>query len=404
MPPFVIPSVLDRFVPRSSAPLFLSNYADPTGTASASDGMRAALADLAARGGGELVVDGTFLLDQNSITVGQGASFNFTGQANHVVIRGQGSHGVLLLRGGASITSLHLVGIEQLTFENVTFFGSASTTPDCRKGVYLGSVRIATFDRCNFVGIVAGGGFGTGAATQAAVVHAHDSGLHFTECAFSACGGQIGAWHGGEDAAVVLATTYHSLTAENTRWADVVTGAAFKGQPQAFKRQPIAWVWARDPFVTTTGMRGHWQRDLAFRNCFFDEGSGAAVRVENTLNENRHRRVRFDACNMATPSSATGPYALAAPLLAKGVDDVRVTDCFFGDFGANTVAMRFEDCASIVVDVARAAEPATTLEADEECGTLVYRNLRGSLTIVDSLAEHTIDLDDIFTATGGGSP
>src|SRR5690606_11604767 len=141
-------SALDGFVPRSSAPLFLSDFADPTGTASASDGMRAALAQLAAQGGGELVIDGLFLLDQNSIIVGQGASFNFSGAANSVVIRGQGSRSALICGGGGSTVCLQIGGLDSLLIEHVTFFGSQSTIPDVRCALYLAENRTATLLGC----------------------------------------------------------------------------------------------------------------------------------------------------------------------------------------------------------------------------------------------------------------
>lgn len=146
--------------PRDSlTALYLSDYAPEGGTESASAGLRAAFDALGAQGGGELVVDGTFLLDQNSIQLGEGASKNFNGLANTIVLRGQGSHSVLLLRAGASATALRISTIENLYIENVTFHGSPSAIPDVRKGIYLDGVRTATFIGCNFNAIVAGNGY-----------------------------------------------------------------------------------------------------------------------------------------------------------------------------------------------------------------------------------------------------
>src|SRR5690606_1294237 len=157
------------------------------------------------------------------------------------------------------------------------------------------------------------------------------------------------------------------------------------------------WVWLRDPFVTTGGMRGHWQRDVHFADCFFDEGAGGAIRVENTFNEHRHRRARVESCNIATPSINTTPHALAAPLLAVGVDDVVVEHSFLGDFGSLAVGARFEDCGRVRLDHVTGAAPVTTIEADDNCGRVKHRGLGGSIVNLDSDAAQTVDLDSLVT-------
>src|SRR5690606_35902755 len=149
-------SALDGFVPRSSAPLFLSDFAPEGGVESARQGMFDALAALKAQGGGELVVDGVFLID------GWGAYVDFANAANSVVIRGRGSGAALILRGDTpERIMLNIANADMVTIRDLTFFGSPQTTsaadpttitPDCRKGVFIRQCHSVTVERCWFVG------------------------------------------------------------------------------------------------------------------------------------------------------------------------------------------------------------------------------------------------------------
>src|SRR5690606_21910769 len=93
----------------------------------------------------------------------------------------------------------------------------------------------------------------------------------------------------------------------------------------------------------------------------------------------------------------TTPHALAAPLLAVGVDDVVVEHSFLGDFGSLTVGARFEDCGRVRLDHVTGAAPVTTIEADANCGRVEHRGLGGSIVNLDSDAAQTVDLDSLVT-------
>jgi hypothetical protein len=386
--------VADNSVPRTSAPLFLSDYAPEGGTDSASAGLKDALDALAAQGGGELIVDGLFLLDTATAVV------NFSGAANSVTIRGYGSRSAFFCRGGVNNVCLQISGLDTLMIENVVFFGSQSTLPDCRNAVYLTECRTATLHGCTFIGLVAGGSSGS---INGAVLRSHASNLVLRSTNFIACGGQIASWHGGADVPVVLSSSSNGLTVEDCRFHDVIHGAHFRGTAQAFKRQPIAWVWVREPQMVSGAWAPTQSRALSFKNCQFDEATASAIRVENTINSDRHRLVTIENCNIASPSTSTVPYALAAPLLVNGVDTVLVRDTAVGYFATATTAMQFEDCAVVTVDGVHGFSPSTTIVADEDCDTFLYRNLRGSITTVDSDAATTIDLDAVYTGGGGGA-
>src|SRR5690606_10513671 len=230
----------------------------------------------------------------NSIIVGQGASFNFSGAANSVVIRGQGSRSALICGGGGSTVCLQIGGLDSLLIEHVTFFGSQSTIPDVRCALYLAENRTATLLGCNFIGIVAAAG-----ATQlnGAVLRSHATNLVLKSTNFLACGGQISSWHGGENTAVVLSTASNGFTAEDCRWHDVIHGAHFRGAPQAFKRQGIAWVWIREPQLVGGGTSPTHSRAISFRNCQMDEATACGILVDDSVGGARHRLVEIENCN-----------------------------------------------------------------------------------------------------------
>jgi hypothetical protein len=386
--------------------LVLSDFAPEGGVESARQGLQDALAQLRDAGGGELLVDGLFLIDGWGVDVAMDLD-----QLNFVTIRGAGGYCGFVLRGDdPERVMLNLGRIVSLRLVDLVFYGSAefntaspqTLRPDFKKGLYLWDCASVSVDRCLFVGLVGNTVAETSSWDLGAVIHAERAPLYLRDTLFLGCGGTIAGWGAAHDTPVVRSAAFTSFVAENCRWMDVYDGG-WLGEPQRFRRHPSAHVLLQDPWTPDGGMRGHNVRGAVLRNCHFDEAAACAIEVGPHPGGARMRQLMVDTCSIASASAVmnTTGRRKAAPLLVRAVDDVKVVSSFFGDYGSHPVAMRFEGCDHVLVDGATGAAPVTTVQADAGCNTLVHRSLRGSLSIVDSAAQRTVDLEQLY---GGGAP
>lgn len=387
--------------------LVLSDFAPEGGVESARQGLQDALAELRDAGGGELLVDGLFLIDGWGVDVAMELD-----QLNFVTIRGAGGYCGFILRGDdAERVMLNLGRIVSLRLVDLVVYGSGeyntaapqTIRPDFKKGLYLWDCASVSIDRCLFVGLV-GNTVGEGSSWDlGAVIHAERAPLYLRDTLFLGCGGTIAGWGAPHDTPLVRSAAFTSFVAENCRWMDVYDGG-WQGEPQRFRRQPSAHVLLQDPWMPDGGMRGHNVRGAVLRNCHFDEAAACAIEVGPHPGGSRMRQLMVDTCSIASASAVmnTTGRRKAAPLLVRDVDDVKVVSSFFGDYGSHPVAMRFEGCDHVLVDGATGASPATTVQADAGCNTLVHRSLRGTLGVVDSAAQRTVDLEQHYGA--GAAP
>jgi hypothetical protein len=383
--------------------LVLSEFAPEGGVESAREGLQDALSELRELGGGELLVDGLFLVDGWGVDMVMDLD-----QLNFVTIRGQGGYSGFILRGDNSErVMLNLGRIVSLRLVDLVFYGSdvhntaapQTLTPDFKKGLYLWDCASVTIERCMFVGMVARTVAESSPWELGAVIHAERAPVSVRDSMFLGCGGTIAGWGAEYDTPVVRSSAFTSFVAENCRWMDVYDGG-WQGRPQRFRRHPSAHLLLQDPWMPDGGMRGHNVRGAIIRNCHFDEASACAIEVTHLPGTQRMRQLLIDTSSVASASTVmnnTG-FRKAAPLLVRGVDDVRVMTTFVGDYGSHPVAMRFENCDHVLVDGATGAAPATTIQADAGCGILVHRGLRGSLATIDSAAARTVDLEALYAA------
>jgi hypothetical protein len=395
--------------------LYLSDFAPEGGVLSAREGLENALNALKAQYGGELVVDGTFLIDGWGAGVQLHPETPSHAAAQHIRIVGRG-FGTLILRGGAPTeVMLNIGGAKKVTFDGLTFYGrsgvgatAGSTVTDFKKGIYLWDCTKATFNECRFISLVAETVSDADTWNQGAVVHLERTDARFTNCQFQACGGtNVGQYGKTLDTPVIRSSHHHTLYLDHTDITDVVDGG-YMGTNHPFRRQPSAHVLIQDPrgWSETGGMKSMFEKAAIFRSCHFDEATANAITVRNQFTTNRLRSFHIEHCAIASQSGgANTATAKPASVWLERVETARIIDSNFGHFGSNNVAIRFENCTTALVENCRGYAPATTIEADSACGTLVTRSLRGTLTTVTSAAAVT-DSQPFALAglTGGGTP
>lgn len=136
--------------------------------------LQAAFDDLADKGGGELVVDGEYLL---AGTVYR----NFLNEASSIVLRGNGSASALLIACGANDSAITFGNLVKLRIASLDFVGTPAERNDARFVLDLQSCLSVDMEGNSFYGL------GNVDGAEAAVVRNYGGGLALLRNGFGGC-------------------------------------------------------------------------------------------------------------------------------------------------------------------------------------------------------------------------
>lgn len=379
--------------PRAETQVFLSDYAGDKegGTLSATAEINQALDAVLAAGGGEIVVDGTYLIDGDGVYGGFTTEVSpYPGRANKLTFTAQGE-GTLILAGNLTATMMNFNSGNMVTFNGITFYGSkgyeggeniTTEQADFKIGLLFRDTTYVNFNDCRFISLVGETEHELDIEGLGSIIKLIRSYASFTRCEFNGCGGSVATYYGRTyDTPIIRSLVSHGLHMEECAITDVIHLGYRGDQDHPFRRHASEAILIQDAhgWSNVDGMKSQVEFGVSIKNTHFDEALKTAIGVRNFSGTDRLRNLLIQNCQIASPSNVADNFTGARAVKVYTTENVRIIDTNIGHFGQDAnIGAHFEDCTTVMLDGVSLYDPVDTIYADANCDTLLYKNLRGS--------------------------
>ena len=342
------------------------------GVADSGPALQRSLDALGAAGGGELVIPpGRFV-------IATPVSKDFHPLASSIRIVGLGSGSQVVIKAPASALAITLGNLQHLVIQGVTFVGTPGVRSDAGSVIALAYCSAAVLRDCSFYGLSSFDG------PVPSIVHAANSNLTLTSCAFRGCtAGQ----------AVVINDSWQAFLVENSLFID--HGDLGPTYVSKTNNGGGAWVQARSAARPLDNALA--QNTFTVRNTAMDEGTVRAVHISPA--SGRVARVHLEDVNV-------NAHVNGVAFDIHNTDSLTIDRCYVGyaSIGDVVDAVRLTDVREALVSRSFFLQLANRITADAASRVLeIHESYYSAL---DSAARLTVVTKEGETTrkAGGGAP
>ncbi len=316
--------------------------------------LQAAFDQLALSGGGQLLIDGHYLL-------AGAVSKNFLIAADQIEIVGTGSNSAFAVSAAQTGTPITIQSMARLIIRDVHFIGTPNQPHDFSRLLYLDQCNV-TFQDCGFWGL------GAISSPGDAIIFHDDCDFEMVNCHFGGC-----ATNSAQGTSVVDGTVWRGLHFNRCRWIDY---GQFNGILHSKTAAAISLSWVRVRDTAGPVVHAIAQRVARIVDCRGDENAVHGVCALPDPGK-QIGRLFIDGWE-----SNVGPFGDG--IYANTVINAEILRCSFGYVTPMRDAILIDSCTNVLIDRCETSNGATQLTATNigeliisRCPTITTRNLTG---------------------------